>query len=70
MALDTSILTNAWARMRANPNMPQTDQDTILATALAQFVASADVIYQTNLTSATGGAVTAVASDISIAKLK
>lgn len=70
MALDVSILTNAWAHIRANPKMSQTDQESYLAAAMKSFVEGADVIYQPNLTSATGGAVSAVAPTDTIAKLQ
>lgn len=68
MALDVSILTNAWAHIRANPKMSQTDQESYLAAAMKSFVEGADVMYVTGTLNSPSGTVTDAGT--TIAKLQ
>jgi hypothetical protein len=55
MALDTSIITNAMAHIRANPSMAAADQESYLANAFKTFVEGATITYTAGLTTAAGG---------------
>jgi len=56
MALDISILTDAFKQIRDSAGKLSTsEQDLKLANAIAQFVASADVIYTVGLIAPSGG---------------
>jgi|GEM_PF-4277000 len=70
MGLDTNILIDAMLKNISNPSEQQKAEIGAFADAVKQFVQSADIIYQPNLTSATGGAVSAVVSTDTIAKLQ
>jgi hypothetical protein len=54
MALDTTIITSAFAHIRANPSMPQTDQETYIANAIKQFVLGLQITYTTGLADSSG----------------
>jgi len=71
MALDTSIITEAFAHIRDNrATMSQSDQDTYLAGKLKAFVESATVTYTTSSLSApSGGGVVFIAGTSGIATL-
>lgn len=70
MGLDINILIDAMLKNIPDYSDQQKTEVSDFANAIKQFVQSADVIYQPNLTSATGGAVSAVVTTDTIAKLQ
>ncbi|MBS1690536.1 MAG: hypothetical protein JSS96_17520 [Bacteroidetes bacterium] len=65
MPLDTTILTDAWAYIRANPlTLTQEQQELHLANAMKAFVESADVMYVTGTLNSPSGTVTGAGTSI------